>query len=99
MHKEQPSKAELKTKNTPASGQIAKKPKETYKIEALLKAYVAYQDRIDLAEERLAFLEYKQGSPSSPNLSGMSGTISRRKSSKLQSLAKIYNSKRGAANG
>lgn len=73
MHKEQPSKAELKTKNTPASGQIAKKPKETYKIKALLKAYVAYQDRIDLAEERLAFLEYKQGSPSSPNLSGMTG--------------------------
>lgn len=50
-----------------------KQPKETDKIKALLKAYPKLQQRIDLAEERLAFLEYTQDSPSSPSLSGMPG--------------------------
>ena len=48
-----------------------KQPKETDRIKALLKAYGQYQRKIDLAEERLAFLEYTQDSPSSPNLTGM----------------------------
>lgn len=48
-----------------------KQPKETDKIKALLKAYPKLQQRIDLAEERLAFLEYTMGSPSSPSLTGM----------------------------
>ena len=51
--------------------QTGKKPKETDEIKELLAAYAAYQRRIDNAEERLAFLEYTMGSPSSPNLSGM----------------------------
>ena len=50
-----------------------KKPKETDKIKALLNAYPKLQERIDLAEERLAFLEYTIDSPSSPSLSGMPG--------------------------
>lgn len=48
-----------------------KQPKETDKIKALLKAYKKYLRKIDLAEERLAFLEYTMDSPSSPNLTGM----------------------------
>lgn len=51
--------------------QTEKQPKETDKIKELLEAYMKYQRRIDNAEERLAFLEYTMGSPSSPNLSGM----------------------------
>ena len=51
--------------------QTEKQPKETDKIKELLEAYTKYQRRIDNAEERLAFLEYTMGSPSSPNLSGM----------------------------
>ena len=48
-----------------------KQPKETDKIKAWLKAYGDYLRKIDLAEERLAYLEYTQDSPSSPNLTGM----------------------------
>ena len=48
-----------------------KHQKETDKIKALLKAYGEYQHRIDLTEERLAFLEFTADSPSSPNLTGM----------------------------
>ena len=50
-----------------------KQPKETDKIKALLNAYTLYQRKIDLAEERLAFLEYTADSPSSQNLTGMPG--------------------------
>ena len=50
-----------------------KPQKETDRIKALLKAYEEYQRRIDLTEERLAFLEYTEDSPSSPNLNGMPG--------------------------
>lgn len=50
-----------------------KQPKKTDKIKKFLKSYGEYQRRIDLAEERLAFLEYSIDSPSSPNLTGMPG--------------------------
>lgn len=48
-----------------------KQPKKTDKVKALLRAYPELQKRIDLTEERLAFLEYTIDSPSSPSLSGM----------------------------
>lgn len=46
-------------------------PKETEDVKNYLSSYNALQRKIDMFEERLAFLEYTIGSPSSPNLSGM----------------------------
>ena len=48
-----------------------KPPKETDEIRGLLEAYIKYQKRIDNTEERLSFLEYSLGAPSSSDLSGM----------------------------
>ena len=48
-----------------------KPTKETDKVKAWLKSYRNYQKRIDLAEGRLAYLEYTMDSPSSPSLNGM----------------------------
>ena len=53
--------------------QTEKQPKQTDKVKKLLKSYGEYQRRIDLAEERLAFLEAYQDSPSSQNITGMPG--------------------------
>lgn len=52
-------------------GQSVKQPKETDEVKELLKAYGQFQRRIDNAEERLAYLEYTMGAPSSPNLTGL----------------------------
>ena len=50
-----------------------KKQKETDEIRALLTGFGDFQDKIDLAEGRLEYLEYKSYSPSGSNLSGMPG--------------------------
>lgn len=50
-------------------------PKETEDVKDFLASYQSLQKKIDIFEERLTFLEYTMGSPSSPNLSGVpSGT-------------------------
>ena len=63
--------------------EAVKKPKETDKIKEFLESYGKLQRRIDNQEARLDYLMLMEGSPSSPNLSGMP-TGSRDNSSKIE---------------
>lgn len=66
-----------------------KQPKETDEIRALLEAYGNLQRKIDLMENRRAFLEDSLAAPSSSNLSGMPGGSRDRTSKQERDYLKI----------